>query len=155
MSKLSNIIRNPKVIAQYIKGVYDARRDKEKTYHLAFNREANGGWYIDLPEWEGAHAQLAMVAGADDLLEFVGKGAPRVEVTVVKSSETVPELDSDPRFFRCDALSSNPVGGATYDVRLKGFNRTMWLCHSRSEEKRKQFLLFFARLFVTLHPKKK
>lgn len=128
MSKLSNIIRNPKVIAQYIKGVYDARRDKEKTYHLAFNREANGGWYIDLPEWEGAHAQLAMVAGADDLLEFVGKGAPRVEVTVVKSSETVPELDSDPRFFRCDALSCNPVGGATYDVRLKGFNRTMWLC---------------------------
>ena len=92
MSKLSNIIRNPKAIAQYIKGVYDARRDKEKTYHLAFNREANGGWYIDLPEWEGAHAQLAMVAGADDLLEFVGEGAPRVEVTVVKSSETVPEL---------------------------------------------------------------
>ena len=128
MSKLSNIIRNPKVIAQYIKGVYDARRDKEKTYHLAFNREANGGWYIDLPEWEGAHAQLAMVAGADDLLEFVGEGNPRVEVTVVKSSETVDELDNDPRFFRCDVLSSNPVGGATYDVRLKGFNRTMWLC---------------------------
>lgn len=128
MSKLSNILRNPRVIGQYIKGVYDARRAKESTFHLAFNREANGGWYIDLPEWEGAHAQLAMVTGADDLLEFVGKGAPRVEVTVVKSSETVPELDNDKRFFRCDLLNSSTVGGATYDVRLKDFNRTMWLC---------------------------
>lgn len=128
MSKLSNILRNPRVIGQYIKGVYDARRAKESTFHLAFNRETDGGWFIDLPEWQGAHAQLAMVAGADALLEFVGNGQPRVEVQVVKSQETLTELDNDKRFFRCDLLNSSTAGGATYDVRLAGFNRTMWLC---------------------------
>lgn len=128
MSKLSNILRNPRVIGQYIKGVYDARRAKESTFHLAFNRETDGGWFIDLPEWQGAHAQLAMVAGADALLEFVGNGQPRVEVQVVKSHETLTELDNDKRFFRCDLLNSSTAGGATYDVRLAGFNRTMWLC---------------------------
>ena len=128
MSKLSNILRNPRVIGQYIKGVYDARRAKESTFQLAFNRETDGGWFIDLPEWQGAHAQLAMVAGADALLEFVGNGQPRVEMQVVKSQETLTELDNDKRFFRCDLLNSSTAGGATYDVRLAGFNRTMWLC---------------------------
>ena len=128
MSKLSNILRNPRVIGQYIKGVYDARRAKESTFHLAFNRETDGGWFINLPEWQGAHAQLTMVAGADALLEFVGNGQPRVEVQVVKSQETLTELDNDKRFFRCDLLNSSTAGGATYDVRLAGFNRTMWLC---------------------------
>ena len=128
MSKLSNIIRNPRVIGQYVRGVYKARREDEKVYHLAFDREENGGWYIDLPEWQGAHAQLAMVAGADSLLEFVGEGQPRVEVTVVKSSHPVPELDADKAFFRCDVTEKSTFGGATYNIRIEGYDRTMWLC---------------------------
>jgi hypothetical protein len=128
MSKIEKVIKNSSVIGQYVKGVVNARLAHKSTYHLAFNREDNGGWYIDLPVWQGAHDSLEMVAGADWLLEFVGKGAPRVEVEVVKSNEKLKEMENDKRFFRCDQTEQSLMGGATYDVNLEGFNRTMWLC---------------------------
>ena len=93
MSKIRNIIKNPSVIGQYVKGVYKARQEEQKSFQLAFNREGDGGWYIDLPEWQGAHANLAMVAGADKLLDFVGCGDSRVEVEVIKSNEQVEQLE--------------------------------------------------------------
>ena len=128
MGKLLNIIENPKVIGQYVKGVSEARRSEENVYHLAFDRENDGGWYIDLPEWEGAHARLAMVAGADSLLEFVGGGSSRVWVEVVKTQTQIEDLDSDKSFFRCDVMEKSTFGGATYQVHLTDFDRTMWLC---------------------------
>lgn len=128
MSRIGNIIKNPSVIGQYVTGVFNARRTGGHGYQLAFNREEDGGWYIDLPEWQGAHDNLAMVAGADWLLEFVGEGAPRVEVEVVKSNEIDEEVERDGRFFRCDQTEQSLLGGATYDVNLEGFGRTMWLC---------------------------
>ena len=51
MGKISNIIKNPGVIGQYVKGVFKARQEEQKSFQLAFNRENNGSWYIDLPEW--------------------------------------------------------------------------------------------------------
>ena len=128
MGKISNIIKNPGVIGQYVKGVFKARQEEQKSFQLAFNREKDGGWYIDLPEWQGAHANLAMVAGADKLLDFVGCGDSRVEVEVIKSDELIDRLEQGPEYFRCDRLSQSTFGGATYQVNLDGFNRTMWLC---------------------------
>lgn len=128
MGKISNIIKNPGVIGQYVKGVYKAKRDEQKSFQLAFNREEDGGWYIDLPEWQGEHANLAMVAGADKLLDFVGCGDPRVEVEVIKSDELVEQLEQGPEYFRCDRIDQSTFGGATYQVNLEGFDRTMWLC---------------------------
>lgn len=128
MSKIGNIIKNPSVIGQYVKGVYKAKRDEQKNFQLAFNREENGGWHIDLLEWQGAHANLAMVAGADKLLDFVGCGDSRVEVEVIKSNELIDHLEQGPEYFRCDRLNQSTFGGATYQVNLDGFDRTMWLC---------------------------
>ena len=128
MGKISNIIKNPGVIGQYVKGVFKARQEEQKSFQLAFNRENNGSWYIDLPEWQGAHANLAMVAGADKLLDFVGCGDSRVEVEVIKSDELIDHLEQGPEYFRCDRLSQSTFGGATYQVNLEGFDRTMWLC---------------------------
>lgn len=128
MSKLGNIIKNPGVIGQYAKGVAKAIRNKTNRFHLAFNREDDGGWYIDLPEWQGAHANLAMVAGADKLLEFVGCGDPHVEVEVIKSNELIEELEHGPEYFRCDQIDQSLFGGATYNVNLDGFDSAMWLC---------------------------
>jgi len=34
---------------------------------LSFNHEADGCWYVDLPNWPFAHHNLMMVAGADKL----------------------------------------------------------------------------------------
>lgn len=128
MGKISNIIKNPGVIGQYVKGVFKARQEEQKSFQLAFNRENNGSWYIDLPEWQGAHANLAMVAGADKLLDFVGCGDSRVEVEVIKSDELIDHLELGPEYFRCDRLSQSTFGGATYQVNLEGFDSTMWLC---------------------------
>ena len=43
-----------------------------------FNRDPDGRWYVDLPNWPGTRADLEMVAGADALLDLVGDGKPSV-----------------------------------------------------------------------------
>ena len=44
-------------------------KNKTRMKNLKFEKENDGKWYIILPEWEGAHNELEMVAGADTLLE--------------------------------------------------------------------------------------
>ena len=41
-----------------------------KVFHLKFNKEADGHWYIDLPHYPFAHHNLMMVAGADRLCQY-------------------------------------------------------------------------------------
>jgi hypothetical protein len=38
---------------------------------ITFEKESSGKWYAVLPEWEGPHAALQMVAGADTLLDDI------------------------------------------------------------------------------------
>ena len=44
-----------------------------KTYHLAFNLEADGAWDIELPGYPFAHHNLMMVAGADQLCQYIAE----------------------------------------------------------------------------------
>ena len=44
------------------------RRDE---YHLQFNHEDDGQWYVDFPSWPFDHHNLMMVAGADKLCQFL------------------------------------------------------------------------------------
>ena len=44
-----------------------------RTFHLTFNLEADGCWYIDFPGYPFAHHNLMMVAGADHLCAYVAK----------------------------------------------------------------------------------
>ena len=58
-----------------------------KIFHLTFNKEADGDWYIDFPGYPFAHHNLMMVAGADRLCAYVAQmeGHPKkaiVEVTL-------------------------------------------------------------------------
>ena len=129
MSKIANIVKNPSVIGQYITGVIEEATSKRNVYQLAFVKEEDGGWYIDLPEWTGAHANLAMVAGSDLLLDFLLKDGNRVEVEVVKSDGPLAEYDNDERFFRCEQIDVSLFGGSTYEVYgLEGFDHTIWIC---------------------------
>ena len=41
---------------------------------LKFNKETDGRWYVDLPEWTGLKADLEMVIGADSMLEYMAEG---------------------------------------------------------------------------------
>lgn len=59
----------------------------KNTYHLKFNKEADGAWYIEFPGYPFAHHNLMMVAGADMLCAYVAEkeGHPNravVDVTI-------------------------------------------------------------------------
>ena len=58
-----------------------------RVFHLKFNKEADGDWYIDFPGYPFAHHNLMMVAGANQLCAYVAEkeGHPRravVDVTI-------------------------------------------------------------------------
>ena len=44
-----------------------------KVFHLKFNKEADGCWYIDFPGYPFAHHNLMMVAGADLICQYVAE----------------------------------------------------------------------------------
>ena len=44
-----------------------------KVFHLKFNKEADGKWYIDFPGYPFAHHNLMMVAGADLICQYVAE----------------------------------------------------------------------------------
>jgi hypothetical protein len=58
-----------------------------RVFHLKFNKEADGDWYIEFPGYPFSHHNLMMVAGADLLCAYVAEkeGHPNravVDVTV-------------------------------------------------------------------------
>ncbi len=44
-----------------------------RTFHLTFNLEDDGCWYIDFPGYPFAHHNLMMVAGADKLCQYIAE----------------------------------------------------------------------------------
>ena len=44
-----------------------------RKFHLTFNKESDGFWYIEFPGYPFAHHNLMMVAGADLLCEYVAR----------------------------------------------------------------------------------
>ena len=60
-----------------------------KIFHLTFNKEADGDWYIEFPGYPFSHHNLMMVAGADRLCAYVAQmeGHPRKAVVDVTLDE--------------------------------------------------------------------
>ena len=54
-----------------------------KVFHLKFNKEADGAWYIDFPGYPFSHHNLMMVAGADLLCEYVARAEGHPDCAVV------------------------------------------------------------------------
>ena len=54
-----------------------------RTFHLTFNLEADGCWYIDFPGYPFAHHNLMMVAGADQLCAYVANLQGRSNKAIV------------------------------------------------------------------------
>lgn len=126
MGKILDIVKNPSVIGQYINGFANARCNGGNVYDLTFVKESNSVWYIDLPEWKGSHANLAMVAGSDLLLDHLDNGNNRVEVEVIKSGTSLENMND---YFCCEQVDMSMFGGSTYNViGLEGFNRQIWIC---------------------------
>ncbi len=94
-------------------------------YNLTFNKESDGCWYIDLPNWPFSHHNLMMVEGADDLCEFLSDDGRRVTVGVAYSDRPFDVAGC----FELERTKHSLTGGADYNVNgLDGFDRKIWLC---------------------------
>ena len=87
---------------------------------FTFNKEDHGTWYIDLPDYPGPKGNLAMVAGADDMLDFLAKGKNRV---VVEMSEQ-PFAGA----LELDRTKLGEPGGGAYYKPVNHPIQSVWLC---------------------------
>ena len=87
--------------------------------NLKFIKEEDKKWYIDLPEWTGAKEDLEMVAGADDVLDYLSGNTNLV--SVLASEE--PMDDSI-----ILTKKHNIYGGADYKVANCPGVDSAWLC---------------------------
>lgn len=88
-----------------------------------FNKETNGEWYVDLPDYPGAKADLQMVLGADTMLDIMAQGENVVRVTL--GTEERGGLDA------LEFIRHEEAEGAWYLMKsYRGieYNLEMWLC---------------------------
>lgn len=115
--------------------IKDRMKETQKMTHR-FYKEANGVWYIDLPEFLnaglGTKANLMMVAGADTFLDKLSNNGNDVTVHI----ETAPYAEQEYALEKIgmgkdqellDAVGHAPVPyGAYYQAQEDG--HIMWLC---------------------------
>ena len=89
-------------------------------FTLAFNKEANHCWYVDIP-YPLDHANLQMVAGADDFLDALDRGTGRVEVQFC-------DHPFDGMEHEWHATPEPESYGCTYDVTSPLYQGRAWLC---------------------------
>jgi hypothetical protein len=99
-------------------------KNKTKVKNLKFEKENDGKWYIVLPEWEGAHNELEMVAGADMLLDNLSADGKYCDINVSEDFvENSIEL----------ILDRHAGGGGVYNVFYPNTQPKIvpqiWLCH--------------------------
>jgi hypothetical protein len=90
-----------------------------------FYKEANGDWFVELPEWKGSKAELQMVSGADTMLEYMAEGG---DLVWARLSEEPFVGGDEIKFVR----TADEIGnGAHYKLdTYKGIeiNLNLWLC---------------------------
>jgi len=138
-------------VMKLVKLLSSAITQKKDVYELTFVKD-DDTWYIDLPEWPWRRENLAMVCGADKMLELLAatpendKGLNRVKLQVKPASEPVDNdtlqtmLGED--WVELTQIKSTLTGGATYTLKGKIEKdfvskdywtgepkpRTLWLC---------------------------
>ena len=65
----------------------------KREFHLTFNKESGGYWYIEFPGYPFAHHNLMMVAGADLLCEYVAQLQGRNDKAIIDVSLNEKHLD--------------------------------------------------------------
>jgi hypothetical protein len=98
---------------------------RKREYHLQFNHEDDGLWYVDFPNWPFDHHNLLMVAGADKLCAFLSEDDRFSYVDVIPSNKR-----EDHPGYACLVQGDHSLtGGSFYTVTgLPGFERDIWLC---------------------------
>ena len=96
---------------------------RAQTHSFDFYKD-NSGWYIDFPEFIekglGTKSDLAMVSGADHMLDYLGGGTDRVALTFSNCEMT------DARFHL--KMFAHNGWGATYKTHIDAVPQ-VWLCN--------------------------
>lgn len=94
------------------------------TRDLIFCQDPDTRWYVELPEWTGSRADLEMVMGADDMLNYMAEGENKVRLIITE--EKREGFDT----LVLDTVTPD-LGGGYYILKTyKGIdiNLRMWLC---------------------------
>lgn len=94
---------------------------------IRFYKNAKSEWYADIPEWAGDDADLQMIEGADELLEWVSKS--KEECKLLMADERLEDAEILKLVY---AREANLGGGGDYLLEhYKGEikNHKLWLCH--------------------------
>ncbi len=94
---------------------------------IRFYKNAKGEWYADIPEWGGDIADLQMVEGADELLDWVAAAA--TECNLLMADNHIKDAEILNLVY---AREANLGGGGDYILEsFKGEwkNHKLWLCH--------------------------
>lgn len=115
---ISDLLTGAKTIANSVFG-------QKKEYHLQFNHESDGCWYVDFPDWPFDHHNLMMVSGADELCEFLSDDNKFTYVDVIPAEK----FENHPGYAKLIQKEHSLTGGSTYSVTgLDGFDKDIWLC---------------------------
>ena len=116
--KVTELLNGARVMSNSVFG-------RRSEYNLQFNHEDDGRWYVDFPGWPFDHHNLMMVAGADDLCDYLSDDDHFAYVDVVPSNRLL-----DKPGYACLIQGEHSLtGGSTYKVTgLPGFDREIWLC---------------------------
>lgn len=94
---------------------------------IRFYKNAKHEWYADIPEWGGAIADLQMVEGADDLLNWIA--AAESECKLLMADERIENAETLTLVY---VREENLGGGGDYlleNFRDQLINHKLWLCN--------------------------
>ncbi|MBQ1722367.1 MAG: hypothetical protein II034_01075 [Muribaculaceae bacterium] len=115
---MNDLLHGARVMANSVFG-------RRSEYHLQFNHEEDGKWYVNFPGWPFDHHNLMMVAGADKLCAYLSDDDEYAYVDVVPSKRQI----NMPGYACLVRGEHSLVGGSTYTATgLPGFKRDIWLC---------------------------
>ena len=103
--------------------------NRKREYRILFNKEKDGCWYVDFPHWPFSHDNLAMVSGADKMLELLSDGDLFVKVSVIPAKKK----EQHDGYIELRQTEHSLFGGSTYQVKfdpfIQRFKRdTIWIC---------------------------
>ena len=122
MYTISNILKGaPKLVKSVL--------NRKRAYSIQFNKEKNGCWYVDFPHWPFSHDNLAMVSGADKMLELLSDGDLYVKVSVIPAKKK----GQHDGYIELEQTEHSLFGGSTYQVKYEPFiqrfkRNTLWIC---------------------------
>lgn len=88
---------------------------RKREYRIKFYKEKDGYWYVDFPHWPFSHDNLAMVSGADKLLELLSDGNLFVRVSVIPAKKK----EQHDGYIELEQTKHSLFGGRSYQVKYE------------------------------------